>query len=539
MADDPRALVAERLARTYTAQMAALRDATERGVAAAWDTLGSYNRADIDPFLSRSLPVVEAAQTQAAALTDAYMAQSVQVLSGEAVVPAGIAPGDVVGAAVRNGTAPETVYERSFIQVWSDLSDGVQWVDAVAGGGRRARQAARTDVSLSARKAAQAAMRDKPHVVGYRRVLDGHSCRFCAVASTQRYHKADLMPLHPGCGCSVALIVGTHDPGRVINYQLLDELKNQSPDEFLKLVNGPKNERGDWDRFGFVDRDGAPVPAKGKAAKHVSEKAIRDANRDVKVVEHGELGPTLVSDRHHLDRPGTAKGTGGADDRIERLNSRGGSGGGEPPSTGGSVLADGGDEERRKQARSLLDHVREVEPPITGGVQAAADAAGGQLRGLEGRFKTEASLADKFARMAERLPQFRNLKRAAKNVEDALRYTIVFDPSDYASGVRRLIHDLEGRGYQLKRLSNTWAPGSSYRGINMTFKAPDGTLFEIQAHTPESARMRESTHSLYEEARLAPDGSARQRELMDEMASMADTLDVPPGAEAITRDEFQ
>lgn len=328
MADDPRELVAQRLARVYTNQMGALRDGTERGVGAVWDTLGTYNRADISPFLERALPIVEAAQTQAAALTDAYVAQAVQILTGEAAMPEGIAPGEVVGAAVRNGTAPETVYERSFIQVWSDLSDGVQWVDAVARGGHRARQAARTDVSLSARQASQQAMSSKPHIVGYRRVLDGHSCRFCAVASTQRYHKGDLMPLHPGCGCGVAPIVGDRDPGRVINQELLRTLGQQSPEEFLKLVNGPRNKRGDWDRFGFVDENGHAVPKGGKGPK-VSEKAIRDANQDVKVVEHGELGPTLVSDEHHFEgldmRPGKARG------EAQNLSSRGGSGAGEGP----------------------------------------------------------------------------------------------------------------------------------------------------------------------------------------------------------------
>lgn len=662
MADDPRALVAERLARTYTAQMAALRDGAERGIGAVWDTLGSYNRADIDPFLTRALPVVEAAQTQAGALTDAYVAQQVQILSGDTVVPGGIAPGDVVGAAVRSGTAPETVYERSFIEVWSNLSDGVLWVDAVARGGHRARQAARTDVSLSGRRASQIAMGDKAHIVGYRRVLDGHSCRFCAVASTQRYHKADLMPLHPGCvlegtvvagpaalhgtrrryqgegvvlgtaaghfltvtpnhpvltpagwrpagllhegddvlssrtlegigrsvphehempariedrfgalavlglrrvplasedfhgdgpdrhvdvvdpdgalwnrlkvalgqpfgelglrwrlmlavalqglcplhpfpdgrlaastggvgaedlglaflgrhaapgqrpglgvstdrhvgldemssnhssvdaelvselqfglaceiagdhrlgqadptgprfdsttselgderllvdadrarsllhrlagqvdldrvvlvdrvdlatahvfnlhttegwyaangvivsncGCGVAPIVGTHDPGQIINRDLLTELQQSSPDDFLKLVNGPKNDRGDWDRFGFIDHDGNPV-AKGTRPPKVSEKAIRDANPDVKVVEHGELGPTLVSDRDHLDKPHMRKADSASHEKpTVKAGDGSGRGGAEPPlSDAAGVPYEGADAARR------------------------------------------------------------------------------------------------------------------------------------------------------------------------------------------------
>lgn len=62
-------------------------------------------------------------------------------------------------------------------------------------------------------------------VVGYRRVLTGKSCSWCARVSTQRYLTADSADFgHPRCDCTVIPIVGTRDPGQVLNRDLLDAL---------------------------------------------------------------------------------------------------------------------------------------------------------------------------------------------------------------------------------------------------------------------------------------------------------------------------
>jgi hypothetical protein len=44
----------------------------------------------------------------------------------------------------------------------------------------------------------------------------------CTIASTQRYHVADLSPIHPGCDCVVEAIFGPVD--RVIDPQLLEQV---------------------------------------------------------------------------------------------------------------------------------------------------------------------------------------------------------------------------------------------------------------------------------------------------------------------------
>lgn len=191
--------------------MGLLRDAAGATVGQVWDDLGSYDEADVSRFLERATPVVAATQTQAAVLTDAYVAAE----AGRP--PLGVDPAIVAGAAVRAGTPPEEVYRRPFVQVWKALAEGTDWTDAIAAARARVSAVAETDVQLSMRAAmADISARDG-RIVGYRRVLTGKSCGLCALASTQRYHKGELAPIHARCDCSVAPIFGNRDPGRVLN----------------------------------------------------------------------------------------------------------------------------------------------------------------------------------------------------------------------------------------------------------------------------------------------------------------------------------
>lgn len=324
---------AEAVVRAHGRQMGRLRAATERGVGAAWDRLGSWNRRDVSRFVDLAVPMVAAAQTQAAAITEAYLLQLAGVVAGKTVLPKGISAKDVTGAAVRNGTPPETVYERPFVSHWKALSDGHPWVEAIEMGRSRATGAAFMDVSLAGRQAARQTMlvHEDLDIVGYRRVLVGRSCRFCAVASTQRYHIEDLMPLHPACNCDVVPIWGVEDPGRILNDTLYAKVRQDSPEGFMGMVLGPHKDRKDWDQFGFVDEDGNPVEMSAKETRE----AIRKANADVVVREHGELGPTLASDKHQFtgsdDIENAVRKGSKADGNPVRLSGRGGGGSGDGP----------------------------------------------------------------------------------------------------------------------------------------------------------------------------------------------------------------
>lgn len=176
---------------------ARLRRVLARTVGAAWASLPAYNRADVDQFLATVLPVVEAAQRRSVTLTDAYIARALErpVL--------GIEAAELIGAAVRAGTSPETVYTRPFIQTWTALSDGVPYNEAIAGGRHRAESAARMDVQLSHFAAYGAIQAADPAIRGYQRVADASACSFCRIVNGAYVKNASASPLHNGCGCGL------------------------------------------------------------------------------------------------------------------------------------------------------------------------------------------------------------------------------------------------------------------------------------------------------------------------------------------------
>lgn len=276
--------VSIQLVAAYQELMGRLRGQTSTTVAAAWSALGSWDRPDVPRFVDAVEPIVTGAQAQAVVLTDSYIAASGTQATGTAISPAGLVAGAYIGGAVRGGVDAGEEWARPFHDYWTALSDGKSWDDAQMAGARRASDLADTDVALSARGAARDAMdAHKPRVVGYRRVMTGaKTCIYCAAISTKRFRIADLMPLHLHCDCAVAPIWGTKDPGNVINRDLLRKIKHGSgrPDY--------------WNQRGFVDDRGNPVDKDGH---------LIPGDDIVKVEQHGELGPVLVSPAHHFTGP--------------------------------------------------------------------------------------------------------------------------------------------------------------------------------------------------------------------------------------------
>jgi hypothetical protein len=224
---------------THQDALRRLRLTTGVYVASVWAGLGSYDEADVAPFVERVVPVVVAAQRRAAALTVVYLARRL------GTPPARVDLTTFTGPGARNGTPPADVYRRPFVTVWAALANGTPWSRAVDAGGARARSAATTDVQLAFRESAREVMGRDDRIVGYERVPSGDACDLCDLASTQRYHTGDLMPIHNNCGCDVEPIFGQSDPGHIIHPERLA--------------------------------------------------AIRAAGTDVAVHEHGELGPVLTA----------------------------------------------------------------------------------------------------------------------------------------------------------------------------------------------------------------------------------------------------
>ena len=142
----------------------------------------------------------------------------------------------------------------------------------------------------------------------------------------------------------------------------------------------------------------------------------------------------------------------------------------------------------------------------------------GNLVGIDYRLKGRASLTRKMNTMFSEEGFL--LDDIPANISDALRYTQVFDPEDYARGMARTMASLQDEGYDVLKFKNYWG-GDMYQGVNTVIRGPNGQVFELQFHTPQSFHTKEFiTHKWYEAARKLPISHPDRKALERKMASV-------------------
>lgn len=255
--------------------------------AALWLSTGGLSQAEIDRYVARMVPVVRGAQVATSRLVAGYLSRMSLEDTGTRF-PYSIDPDEIADL---RGVPAATVYARPGVDARTAVKEGKPLQEAMGLGQLRARMLAESDVALAQRASATRAMSADPRIVGYRRVLTGESCAFCATASVQRYRTDQLLPLHAHCDCSVAPIIGTEDPGQTINSQLLDDMKEQGSPQYWKDKGWGVDENG-------VIRSRQVVPVEGGGTRVTLGDPVKPT---VKV--HGELGPTLVDPRHVFTGP--------------------------------------------------------------------------------------------------------------------------------------------------------------------------------------------------------------------------------------------
>jgi hypothetical protein len=194
--------VASALALAHIEAERRIRSAMTQEVTRVWNGLPGHDRGNLDQWLSQVLPLVEAGQRSSVSMTQAFLAQSLSQ------PPRAVDPGDLIGAAVRNGTDPSQVYERPFIALWSELKEGKPYAEAAKAGLLRATGSAAMDPQLSMRATLGAVQGIEPRIAGYERVADAGACSFCLECDGAYMSSADVMPLHLNCGCGVEVIQG-------------------------------------------------------------------------------------------------------------------------------------------------------------------------------------------------------------------------------------------------------------------------------------------------------------------------------------------
>ena len=235
-------------------------EAAAQAARSSFLNLGSWREDDIPRFIEQVVPAMNSAKRNMANYATNYY-KEMAGLAGEKFKMPKIDPASLTTEALRNGATEDMIWSRPFKSMWTSLSKGNDISDALDAGARRAVDLARTDVQLARRGAGLQARRSNDRIVGYLRTLSGsENCALCYVASTQRYKKKDLLPIHPGCDCGEMPIYGRQDPGQVI-----DEMRLDATHDAIET------------RFGIKDA-GAREPD----------------YRKIMIQDHGELGPVLT-----------------------------------------------------------------------------------------------------------------------------------------------------------------------------------------------------------------------------------------------------
>tara|TARA_R110000744_G_scaffold32469_12_gene76019 strand:- start:3879 stop:5384 length:1506 start_codon:yes stop_codon:yes gene_type:complete len=242
----------------------------------AFQSLGSWRDDDYLRFVRQITPILSGAKMQAAQASVAFY-KSMANLDDQDWQQPTISAADLTTQALRNGVTTEQVYRRPFVDVYTALSKGKQMTEAIEAGANRVESLASTEIQLARRNVGLKARNANDRIVGYIRTLTGaENCALCYVASTQRYTRGELMPIHPGCDCGEMQLYGTQDPG-----QIIDEARLEATHEAI------------GQRFGLDDA-GARNLGLGKTYTRKDGTVVQADFTAIKIEQNKELGPVLT-----------------------------------------------------------------------------------------------------------------------------------------------------------------------------------------------------------------------------------------------------
>ena len=188
---------------------------------------------------------------------------------------------------------------------------------------------------------------------------------------------------------------------------------------------------------------------------------------------------------------------------------------------------------RRIRGILYYNQALKKEPEITQHVIKTARQAGMAMAGEECRIKTKKSYFKKIRRKS-------GVRENSYVVKDILRYTYTASSEELVEKFLKVIELNLNSGYNTVEIKNYWLDGQNpYNGINTIVRSPDGLVFELQYHTPESFEIKNGKmHELYEKQRPVTDVSSNEYiELGDQMFELSDSMEIPKGIEKVRTHE--
>ena len=162
--------------------------------------------------------------------------------------------------------------------------------------------------------------------------------------------------------------------------------------------------------------------------------------------------------------------------------------------------------EAARLATDLRRRSEAIEPVISGLMKDLAAESGGEFVQYDQRLKSTDSLARKIDADAEK-DYDGDREMAARNISDAIRYTLEVPEQSYTENFDRTVGTLQKAGWEI-RAKNFWQSGDPYDGVNIK-ATKDGVSVELQLHTTKSLAAKSSNHDVYETYRTSRDDAER------------------------------
>ncbi|NGY59895.1 hypothetical protein G7043_13275 [Lentzea sp. NEAU-D13] len=162
-------------------------------------------------------------------------------------------------------------------------------------------------------------------------------------------------------------------------------------------------------------------------------------------------------------------------------------------------------------ANEQIKKAERLAPAITKDIEGTATRTGGERYGdpanttkAEDSYKRK--LFEELQSKDPNNPGHRPISEIQDAMNDSVRYTITYQSGNYTTQVLKALDDL-GKKYELVKLKNGWRKNATangvdaYSGINVTFKGPEGLLFEVQFHTPDAINAKKAEDPNYRDRR--------------------------------------
>ncbi len=201
--------------------------------------------------------------------------------------------------------------------------------------------------------------------------------------------------------------------------------------------------------------------------------------------------------------------------------------------SGGKAIVDC--EVKRYPIQAAYDKNRLLEPMITRDLLSITQKLGSKLEALDYSIKTASSVEDKIDR-EYKSGNLGSPETIFLSLTDSIRYTQICKKEDMVNFANMTIKTLEERGYKLTKIKNYFArpfPNTGYKGLHFNFLSPQGKIFELQLHTPESLMIKDEGHRRYEQARSISTPPETAKILYNEMVEIHSLAPTPDGIESI------